>query len=161
MKFSTIFERAETIPAPTGTAFDNVYTMKVDKEGRKFLEKTGETNRYELIQAQAEETDIANILAKAVYDPTVLEQRAAQYFDATDMPKTLAEAQTKILEVQQEFYKLPVEQRNKFNNSIEKYVAAYGTKEWAEAMDLVPKEETKEQVVEEKATKEVKTDESK
>lgn len=161
MKFSTIFERAETIPAPTGTAFDNVYTMKVDKEGRKYLEKTGETNRYEMIQAQAEEADIANILAKATYDPSVLEQRAAQYFDATNMPKTLAEAQTKILEVQQEFYKLPIEQRNKFNNSIEKYVASYGTKEWAEALDITAPKVAEKEIVKEEAPKEVKTDESK
>lgn len=87
-------------------------------------------------------------------DPSILEKHKGSYFDATDMPRTLAEAQNKIIAVKQEFEKLPVEVRAKFDHSPEKYVQQYGSEEWGKALGIVA--EKLEEAAEEK--KEEKTD---
>lgn len=151
--FNSYYNRPETIPSPVGTEYDKVRKIIIDDTGHKVLKCVGETNRYQKIQAHKEECLIENILAKATMDPSILNQRNGQYFDATEMPKTLAEAQNKILEVKQEFEKLPVEVREKFGHSPERYVQLYGTKEWGEAVGLIQakveeaetKEETKKE----------------
>lgn len=138
--FKTMYSRPETIPAATGDEFDNTYTVEIDKFGHKTLVKSGKTNRWEKIQSYKEECLIENILVRATMDPTILDARKGQYFDATKMPKTLAEAQTQILKVKEEFYRLPVQIRQKFDNSPEVYVSQYGTKEWGDALGLIKEE---------------------
>lgn len=152
--FYSRFNRPETIPCETGTEFDKTYSVIVDDNGHKVLRCTGETNRYEKIQAHKEECLIENILIRATMDPSILEKHKGSYFDATDMPRTLAEAQNKIIAVKQEFEKLPVEVRAKFDHSPEKYVQQYGTEEWGKALGIVA--EKLEEASEEK--KEEKTD---
>ena len=151
LAFKTMYDRPETIPCETGTEFDKTYTMIIDEFGHKDLKCTGETNRYKKIQSHLEEVLIENILAKATLDPSVLNKKEGLYFDSTSMPKTLAEAQNAILAVNQEFEKLPVEIKQKFDNSPEKYVAEYGTKVWGDKMGIVETkvEETKKEVKEE------------
>lgn len=153
--FHSYYNRPETVAAPTGTEYDKVRKIIIDDTGHKVLKVVGETNRYQKIQAHKEECLIENILAKATIDPTILNQRNGQYFDATEMPKTLAEAQNKILEVKQEFEKLPVEVREKFGHSPERYVQLYGSKEWGEAVGLIQaKVEAAETKEEKKETEE-------
>ena len=138
-KFASMYNRTETIEAPTGTEFDKTYTMFIDENGHKNLKCTGETNRYAKIQTYKEECLIENILARATLDPSVLNARKGLFFDATSLQKmTLAEAQNAILAINQEFTQLSAEERAKFDNSIEKYVAEYGSKVWAEKMGRIP-----------------------
>ena len=83
-------------------------------------------------------------------DPNILNKRQGLYFDSTSMPKTFAEAQNAILALNQEFEKLPAEIKNKFNNSPEQYIAAYGSKEWGDKMGIIKETvETKEKKKEE------------
>lgn len=159
MGFITMYKKPKTVcPAPTGTRYDKTYQMKIDKTGHKELEVTGKTDRYEKIQQFKEECLIENILAKATMDPTILEQKKAEYFDATGLPTTLAEAQSKIIEIKNEFYKLPVKVRESFDNAPEKYIATYGTTSWAKHMGIIKEEVEK---MEEKKESEVSDNESK
>lgn len=153
--FYSRYNRPETVAAPTGTKFDKTYNIIIDPNGHKVLKCTGETNRYEKIQAHKEECLIENILIRASIDPSILEKHKGSYFDATTMPRTLSEAQNKILSVKQEFEKLPVEIRAKFDHSAEKYVQEYGSKEWGEALGIITKK------VEESKTKEEEKEEAK
>lgn len=155
--FYSRYNRPETIAAETGTNFDKTYSVIIDNNGHKLLKCTGETDRYAKVQAHKEECLIENILVRASMDPSILEKHKGSYFDATDMPKTLAEAQNKILAVKQEFEKLPVEIRAKFDHSAEKYIQQYGSKEWGEALGIIAEKvaeaetaETKEEKKEEK-----------
>lgn len=132
-----MFNRPETIPSETGTEFDKTYMMKYDDQGNKVLLCTGKTNRYEEIQSHLEETQIENILARATLDPSVLEQKIGQYVDTTNMPKTLVEAQNTMLALKYEFESLPAEIRYKFDGSLDKYMANYGTEEWATKIGLI------------------------
>ena len=157
-KFFTYYNRPETVAAETGDEFDKTYTVEIDKFGHKTLVCSGKTNRWEKIQSYKEECLIENILVRASMDPSVLDARKGMYFDATNMPKTLAEAQTQILKVKEEFYRLPVEIRQKFDNSPEVYVSQYGTKEWGDALGLVKEETEKTETKKEKKESEVKED---
>ena len=153
--FFSRYKRPEGNGNETGTKYDKTYAMIIDNNGHKVLKCTGETNRYEKVQQYKEECLIENILARAQIDPGILNRKQGMYFDATEAPKTLAEAQNRILAVKQEFMKLPVEIRAKFDHSPEKYVMQYGTEVWGEALGMV-----KEKVEEvEKETKGEKVDE--
>lgn len=122
--------------APEGTRYINTYQETIDKKSGKLkLEKTGETNVYEMIQADLESTKIENILhAAAMGDLSALNQREATYCDATTMPKSLREAQDLAIRMKDEFYKMPVEVRKEFDNSPEMYVSLMGTEEFKEIM---------------------------
>lgn len=134
VKILNRFDEPIIEPTKAGSKFEPVFELKHDDKGEIELVKRGETNIYEKIQQYADECDVSQILAKAVIDPTILNQREGFYADMTEMPKTLGEAQNMILSMQKEFDTLPVETRAKFDYSMEKYVAQFGTKEWAEAM---------------------------
>lgn len=99
------------------------------------LEKTGQTDIYALIQADAESCKIENILKRvAMGDLEALQQREATYCDATTLPKNLMEAQNLTLRLKDEFYKMPLEVRKEFNNSPEEYVSLMGTDEFKKIM---------------------------
>lgn len=156
IEFGTRYGKNPVYPVATGTEYDTTYHVDIDKHGHKRLIADGKTNRYEKIQSFAEECKIENILARCAIDPYALNQRVGQYVDVVNAPKTLAEAQNIMIKIKNEFMSLSVEDRNKFGNSVEKYIAQYGSKSWAEALGLI-KEEVIEKVVE-KAAEEAKTE---
>lgn len=128
--------RPETIPSPNGSEFLNTYEEEINKKtGMKELVKSGETNIYEMIQADLESTKIENILhSVAMGDLSALQQREMTYADTTAMPKNLMEAQNLVLKMQAEFEKMPIEVRKEFNNSAEQYISEMGTPEFNEKM---------------------------
>lgn len=129
------FINPEIIGTPEGDHFLPVYQEEI-KDGVKTLVQTGYTNVYEQIQADLESTKIENILhAVAMRDLSALHQRDATYVDATNMPKNLMEAQNLVLRMKTEFEKMPVEVKEKFNNSADKYVELMGTEEFNDIME--------------------------
>lgn len=131
---------------PTGNQMDNVYDYIITENLIKGLKKTGEVNRYEKIQKAADECKIETILAKAAVDPSILQNRRGMFLDTSEAPKSLAEFENMRIRVIQEFGKLPLDVRKKFDNSPEKFVAEYGSEEWADKMGLKELEEVKEAV---------------
>lgn len=84
----------------------NVYQEQLDKKGHKGLVKTGETNVYEMIQQDLEQSKIENILHRlAMGDLQALNQREGTYFDSTVMPKELRETLNLVLKAKNEFEK--------------------------------------------------------
>lgn len=125
----------EKKPTPTGTKYINTYQEEIDKKGKKGLKKTGKTNVYDMIQLDAESCKIENILhAVAMGDLSALKQREATYADTTTMPKNLMEAQNIVIRMKDEFYQMPLEVRQKFDNSPEQYVSEMGTNAFLEKM---------------------------
>lgn len=132
----SLLNRPEKIKTNPGTEYINTYQEIIDKKSGKLrLEKTGETNVYEMIQKDAESCKIENILhAVAMGDLNALQQREATYCDATTMPKSLREAQDLVIRLKDEFYKMPLEVRKEFENSPEVYVSEMGTDMFKEKM---------------------------
>lgn len=119
---------------PSGTGLLNLYQEEI-KDGIKSLTKTGIDNVYQAIQLDLESTKIENILHAAMMgDLSALKAREGSYCDATTMPKSLMEAQNLVLRMKTEFEKMPLEVKEKFNNSPDKYVELMGTKEFNDIM---------------------------
>lgn len=134
------FDRPDANPSPAGTATEPEYTEYVDENGHLSLKKTGEKPVYEMIQASLEETKIENIIRRATLgDPTALNNSIGAYLDTTEMPTSLAEMQDTIIRVKNEFEKLPLETRLKFDQSPEQYVQLYGTEKWLDIMGFTEK----------------------
>lgn len=136
MKFATAYNPKKTEPAPAGDKFEVTYEMDIDENGHKVLSKSERMeNVYEKIQESLEETKIENIIRRALAgDETALAVTHGEYFDATNAPRSLAEAQQMIIHASEEFYGLPIEVREKFDHSLEMYVHEYGTETWIEKM---------------------------
>lgn len=141
----------------TGRPFHTEYEIHIDEHGHKTLHSTGETNLYAKIQESLESTLIENILDRVrLGDKEALERVQGKYIDMDKLPKSLMDAQNKIIEIKNEFYKLPVEMRSKFDNSPEKYVQMFGTQEWA---DIILPKQSQEVVPEPIKESEAKKDE--
>lgn len=133
-KVYTKYNHPITDFTPSGTGLLNIYQEEI-KDGVKSLTKTGLKNTYEEIQMDLESTKIENILHAAMMgDLSALRAREGTYCDATTMPKSLMEAQNLVIRMKTEFEKMPVEIKEKFNNSADKYVELMGTKEFNDIM---------------------------
>lgn len=119
---------------PSGTGTLKEYQEEI-KKGVKGLAFTGIKNVYEIIQMDFEQTKIENILHNALMgDFSALKAREGSYVDSTTMPKNLMEAQNLVIRMKSEFDKMPIEVKEKFNNSADQYVEMMGTKEFNELM---------------------------
>lgn len=111
------------------------YSMTVDKNGHKILKETGKTNFYEKIQENAEACKIENILKRATLgDSTALNRYVPAWFDATEYPTNLAEAQQAIINLENIFSTLPIEIRKEYDHSPQKFIADFGTEHWNNIM---------------------------
>lgn len=135
MNFYSRSNKRKTEATPPGSEYHQEYRVSIDLTGHKYLEPDGQTNIYDKIQESLEETKIENIIRRAVGgDETALATMHGQYIDTTQMPKTLAEMQQAIINATNDFNKLPLEVRQKFDQSVEQYIAEYGTETWTEKM---------------------------
>lgn len=157
MNFNTAFDRGETTFTPAGDPIAPVYDYRIDKKtGKRILEKVGETNLYEKIQASLESSKLENIIKKVTQgDLSVLEQMKGQYIDISEVPTNMIDMQNMIYRAKGEFEKLDAETRSKFENSVEKYISLYGSKEWLDNLGFgeeikETKKETKKEVEGEK-----------
>ncbi|UPW41115.1 internal scaffolding protein [Sigmofec virus UA08Rod_5492] len=137
MKFYSRSSKPPVKPSPAGEKEEDVYEIDIDLRGHKTLQKTRMTNVYELIQESLEETKIENIIRRALGgDESALATMHGVYMDVSDAPKSLAEMQQAVITATEEFLKLPIEVREKFNHSAMQYVAEFGTEEWAKKLEM-------------------------
>lgn len=137
MKIATRYARPKKTVVPTGNGFKNKYHMELDKKGHKYLVKDEPENIYELIQSHAEEVKIENIIARAMAgDNTALNKVQGQYMDTTKNPKNLADLQNTMIKMRQDFEKLPIEIKQKFDNDYHVYIASFGSDEWEKKMNI-------------------------
>ncbi|QCS36499.1 minor capsid protein [Capybara microvirus Cap3_SP_433] len=149
MKFRTpATYKSNMTPAPSGSKYENEYGTKLDEQGHRTVYIKGQTNIYEKIQADLESTLIENILEACTVtgDYSALERKKAEYMDCTEYPENLIEAQNIILKEKENFERLPLEIRRKYNHSFTEYLADMGSETWAKNMGFIkdePKTEPK------------------
>lgn len=133
-KIYTHFQRTDRMFCPSGKEVIETYQEEI-KDGRKQLKHIGWHNVYDEIQIDADSCKIENILHQvAMGDLSALKAREATYIDATNMPKTLMEAQNLVIRLKDEFEKMPMEVKKEFDNSADKYVELMGTNKFNEIM---------------------------
>lgn len=145
-KVYTRFNKRPTEPAPAGSKEEPNYIVTLNGNGEKVIEQHGFTNIYDIIQESADDVDIEKIVRRATLgDATALNKIVGTYMDVTDMPTNLAQAQQLVINLTNEFNKLPINIRREFNMAPEQYVATYGTGKWFEIMGLGKEEKNIEQ----------------
>lgn len=131
----TQFRKPDTVYTEPGDRYLEVFQEQIGKDGTLEVVPVGKKCVYDEIQLDLEGTKIENILhAVAMGDLNALKQRECFYIDATTMPKNLMEAQNIVVRAKEEFYNMPTEIRELFNNSPEKYVSEMGTKEFLDKL---------------------------
>lgn len=124
--FRTQFEPHLRVSAHPGSGDKPVYSPYYTEDGVLELEQTGKENLYEYIQSHAEGVDIHVILARfaATGDTDIINRVQGFSFDATDMPKTYAEALNAMIHAENYFNSLPVETRARFNHNFSEFLAS-------------------------------------
>lgn len=145
-------ERKET---EAGKKTRLTFRWTYDNKGNKSLVQDEEIDRDSEIQSYLEETKIENIINRASFDVAIAQKLYAQLSDEepqdfTNMPSTLAEAQNLMIQAEQTWDKLPREIKQKFDNDVDKFIAKFGTVEWANALGIVQKPVVEEKPVDEK-----------
>lgn len=156
------YKTLRNLPKPKGMAvgseYENEYGYDMDHKWIVGLSKTGEINRYEMIQMHKDDCDIGLALARAQKDPLtgepILPRKQGEFMDMTEMPKTMSEFQNVRISCIRQWEKLTPEQKKEFDNSVEAYVASYGSEKWYNAVTPKKAEEIIKEV--ETPTPEVK-----
>ena len=136
----------------TGSSEYPVYSPKVLENGVIELQETGKKDLYGLIQSHKDSVDIHVLLAQYKNgDMEALNKVQGFFTDVTEMPKTYAETFQRLKDAEAQFLSLPVEVRDKFGHSFERFMSTSGTKEWYENLGVSfepPVEPIKEEVKE-------------
>lgn len=126
MKFDTQFSRlgvsgTKTVP---GSGMKDTYKMHVDEDGKRELKKSGEYNLYVDIQSYKDSVSIDYILTRFVNgDETALSRVQGIYGDFTQMPRTMAELQQRVIDAEHLFDSLPLDIRAQYNHSASEFFA--------------------------------------
>ncbi len=141
MSFDTQYSRCakhiDFISEP-GEQYKTEYVGHYTTDGVLELEKTGEYDFQERIQADKYACDINAIVARfRAGDESVLSRVQGSYGDFTGLPKTYAEVLNLSLKAKADFDRLPVEYKQKFNNSFEEFMSGLGSDDWLVKMDML------------------------
>lgn len=123
--FATQFTRqGERQLSNVGSGMKDTYKMHVDEDGKRELRKSGEFNQYAEIQSYKDSVSIDYILSRFVNgDETALSRAQGIYGDFTEMPKSMAELQQRIIDAEDLFYQLPLDIRAQYNHSPSEFYA--------------------------------------
>ena len=126
MKFQTQFQRKQDcrICSKPGSGMKDIYKMSVDADGKRELKKSGEYNLYAEIQSYKDSVSIDYILTRFMNgDDSALSRAQGVYGDFTEMPKTMAELQQRVIDAEALFNNLPLDIRQQYNFSASEFFA--------------------------------------
>lgn len=121
MIYDNSLEKCNEFSTPEGSPYEDIYSVKVLKDGTCVLEVTGKKNVQDEINAWKEHTDMSYIL-RAMATGQYMPRDNIMYGDFTQTPETLSDALQTIINAEKAFYELPLEMRNKFDNDWKKWM---------------------------------------
>lgn len=123
------------------------YVERYTETGHPYLVKDGETDIVAIIQSHKEECDINLMLQRYAAGDTSVMRNDARYIDTSELPTTIHGFFNLMAAQREKFDALPIEIKQKFDNSFEVWASMAGTSEWTEKMGISqkPKEEKKEE----------------
>lgn len=124
--FRTQYDAHDPIYQEPGSGDKVIYSPYYTEQGVLELEPTGKENLYEYIQSHGPSVDIHVILERFAQtgDPTLIQRVQGFSVDATDMPKTYAEALNAMISAENYFNSLPVETRAQFGHSFQQFLVS-------------------------------------
>lgn len=139
-QFDRVFARDSAVDRfyhHTGSGIVQRYRGEYDKTGVLQLVPDGESDLYAEIQSHAASTDMEYILSRYFGgDPSVLSRVQGMYGDFSGMPASVHEAMTLFEQGREHFESLPVEVKEAFNFDPNQWLAALGTDEWRQKMQM-------------------------
>lgn len=134
-KFRTQYDAHEPVYQEPGNSVKVVYSPRYDDHGVLDLVQTGQEDLYAYIQSHKESTDIHVLLDRfANGEDDVLQRMQGFYGDVTSMPKTYAEVLNAVIAGEEAFSRLPVDVKQRFDNSFAVWLAAMDKDDFAERM---------------------------
>lgn len=134
--FTPYGEKPPREPQNPGNRMQPHYRQKYDEQGHAYLVKDGETDIYEIIQSHKEECDINVLLARYAAGDMAVIHPGAVYADISNIPDNIVEMMNIINANREKFDALPVEIKELFGNSYERWAASAGTEEWLSKMGI-------------------------
>ncbi len=108
----------------TGSGMKPTYKMHVDDNGKRELKQSGEFNLYADIQSYEQSVSVDYLLTKFINgDASALSRAQGVYGDFTQMPRTLAELQQRVIDAENLFNSLPLDIRAQYNHSASEFFA--------------------------------------
>lgn len=147
-------------PTEAGESVRRTYLWERNEKGEKVLTLDQTIDQQAEIDSYLEETKLENIIRRASIDPDVAARIKPDIGggiqDYTKAPQTLAEMQNIMLRAEQIWEEVPKDIKLKFDNDVDKFIASFGTVEWAKNLGIYQEKQT-----ETKATEAVETTEAK
>lgn len=138
LPYRTLYTEHIRFNSNPGTGgIEDEYDYEVDSKGRKKLVKVGEKDLYKEIQSYAESCKIENILKRAASGDMSDFRPDGIYADTTAIPTNLNDAQKEMMKLQRYWNSQPIEIKNKYNNSVDEFIAAVGSKAWMTDMGYI------------------------
>lgn len=119
-----------------GSDIHELYEGKLLPNGEIKLVPIGKESISEKINSYAKFTDISYIMSRLQAGDTSVIRDGAMYGDFTKTPKSLADALQIMINGEQKFNELPLEIRNKFNNSYLAWMQSAGSELWFDNMGI-------------------------
>lgn len=153
---SNFRETAIAKPTEAGESIRRTYLWELNKKGEKVLTLDQVIDQQAEINSYLEETKLENIIRRASIDPDLaarlIPNTGGGIQDATEMPQNLMELQNIMLRAEQIWDEIPKEIKLKFDNDVDKFVASFGTIDWAKNLGIyqeeLPEEPKKEEATE-------------
>lgn len=143
LKFNTQFDKRAPVYQEPGSPVKVVYSPRYNDSGVLDLVVTGQENLYDYIQSHRESTDIHVLLERFVNgEVDVLSRMQGFYADVTSMPKTYAEVLNAVITGEEAFARLPIDVKQKFDNSFAVWLSSMDKPDFASRMgfDMSPSE---------------------
>lgn len=142
LKFRTQYDDRAPVYQEPGSPIKPVYSPRYSDDGVLDLVQTGQENIYDFIQSHKESTDIHVLLDRFASGETdVLSRMQGFYGDVTSMPKTYAEVLNAVIAGEETFARLPVEIKQRFDNSFSVWLSSMDSPDFSERMGIVPEKE--------------------
>lgn len=143
---SNFRETATAKPTEAGESVRRTYLWERNEKGEKVLKLDQTIDQQAEIDSYLEETKIENIIRRASIDPEIAERIAPNLGggiqDFTEAPHTLAELQNIMIRAEQIWDEVPKEIKLKFDNDVDKFIASFGTVEWAKNLGIYQEKQT-------------------
>ena len=124
-KWKTQYSENEIYYTEPGEKTKITYTPEITKLGNLELKETGRLNTYEEIQSHKDSVDINKIIeAFENGDENAFMRRQGYFGDFVEVPKTYADLLNKVIKAEQLFLNLPVEERARYDHSVEKFLVS-------------------------------------
>ena len=136
-----------------GGQYHQLYKSTVLPSGEILLEPDGKEDIRQMINAQAEHTDMKYILRQMELGDMSAFTRTPNYADFSDFPTNYQEVLQVAIDTEKMFYSLPIDVRAKFDHNFNQFLVTQGSEEWFNKMGISSKDAVKPEKVQE-----VKTD---